>query len=212
MGAPSRGGQLSRPAKREQITGAARAMFLERGYAGTSMDAVTAAAGVSKQTVYSYFPSKAVLFAHILEDEVAQLRLRVPGGATIGSVEDLRRVLLALARELTRRLMTTDMVRLLRLLLGEAYLVPEVRDAIREAMPRQLLAIVGAVLGAAVSGGVVTVSRPDLSARMFVGPVVSFVVIDGILGADPPQPPDDETLAFVVDAFLATLTPREARP
>src|SRR5437899_10334200 len=53
-------------AKRAQIRQAAERLFLQHGYAGTSMDAVTMEAGVSKQTLYRYYPSKDALFADIL--------------------------------------------------------------------------------------------------------------------------------------------------
>lgn len=49
-------------AKREAILEAAKALFLSLGYANTSMDAVAAAAGVSKLTVYSHFTDKQTLF------------------------------------------------------------------------------------------------------------------------------------------------------
>lgn len=59
-------------AKREQILRAAERLFLQNGFALTSMDAITAAAGVSKQTVYSYFPGKENLFEMVLRDLVAR--------------------------------------------------------------------------------------------------------------------------------------------
>jgi len=50
-------------------------LFLEKGYAGTSMDHVARKAGVSKQTVYSHFSSKEQLFSasirHKLDDYLA---------------------------------------------------------------------------------------------------------------------------------------------
>ena len=55
-------------AKRQQITDAARALFLAQGYARTSMDAITAEAGVSKQTLYAYFDSKDDLLKAIVLD------------------------------------------------------------------------------------------------------------------------------------------------
>jgi AcrR family transcriptional regulator len=45
------------------ISQAALDLFLQQGYAATSMDAVAAQAGVTKQTVYRYYPSKDKLFA-----------------------------------------------------------------------------------------------------------------------------------------------------
>jgi TetR/AcrR family transcriptional regulator, regulator of autoinduction and epiphytic fitness len=54
--------------KFEQILKGAMQEFLVRGYAGTSMEKVAAAAGVSKPTVYSYFKDKEVLFQFLIED------------------------------------------------------------------------------------------------------------------------------------------------
>ncbi|MDM4767761.1 TetR/AcrR family transcriptional regulator [Pelomonas sp. SE-A7] len=52
--------------KREAIVQAALAQFREHGFQRASMDAIAAAAEVSKRTVYNHFPSKDELFAEIL--------------------------------------------------------------------------------------------------------------------------------------------------
>jgi AcrR family transcriptional regulator len=70
-------------AKRKQIRAAARRLFLDRGFAETSMDAVTAAAGVSKQTLYRYYESKSALFGDVLGQLIAEPR----PPATAGPVE-----------------------------------------------------------------------------------------------------------------------------
>jgi TetR/AcrR family transcriptional repressor of mexJK operon len=44
-------------AKRDQIREGAQRVFLERGFAGTSTDAIASEAGVSKQTLYAYYAS-----------------------------------------------------------------------------------------------------------------------------------------------------------
>ncbi len=194
-------------AKRAQISAAAREVFLERGYAGASMDAVTAAAGVSKQTLYSYFPSKAVLFRDFLDGELGQLRVDMGAIPTITSRAQLRATLMALAAALVGRFMQEDTINLLRVVLGDAYRVDEARDAVRDVIPGQLFALVEGILGAAADGGVIEPPLPGLTARLFVGPVVSFVILDGVLADGPPRPPDAATLGFVVDAFLATLPP-----
>ena len=49
--------------KRAAILEAAKAMFTQQGFDGTSMDQIAAAAGVSKLTVYSHFGDKEALFA-----------------------------------------------------------------------------------------------------------------------------------------------------
>lgn len=196
-------------AKRAQISAAARAVFLERGYAGASMDAVTAAAGVSKQTLYRYFPSKAHLLTQVLEAELGVMEIGLDPTVPIPvtSVAQLRSMLLLTAHEVTRRFMSEDVIGLIRLVLGEVSRMPDVRTEFREVLPRRLLGLVGALLASADAHGVIRTPRPELSARLFVGPVVSFVILDGVLVEGPPQPPDADTLAFVVDAFIASLGP-----
>lgn len=54
--------------KREQIVQAAVKVFLENGYAGTSMNAVADEAGVIKATIYSHFKDKQQLFIAIIEE------------------------------------------------------------------------------------------------------------------------------------------------
>ncbi len=53
--------------KVEAILQGAMQEFLANGFAGTTMDKVTAAAGVSKTTVYSYFQDKEKLFIALIE-------------------------------------------------------------------------------------------------------------------------------------------------
>ena len=64
--------QRRQEAKREQIRTAAQQLFLDKGFGETSMDSVTAAAGVSKQTLYRYYETKAVLFADVLGQLIAE--------------------------------------------------------------------------------------------------------------------------------------------
>ncbi|MGF6779720.1 TetR/AcrR family transcriptional regulator [Paraburkholderia sp. GAS334] len=53
--------------KRAAIIAAAIEEFRAAGFEATSMDRITARAGVSKRTVYNHFPGKEALFAAILQ-------------------------------------------------------------------------------------------------------------------------------------------------
>lgn len=59
--------------KRRAILAAARQVFLIAGFGGASMEAVAAAANVSKMTVYRHFRSKEELFAGLIEDLCASM-------------------------------------------------------------------------------------------------------------------------------------------
>lgn len=82
--------------KRAAILDAAKRLFVEQGYAGTSMDAVAAVAGVSKLTVYSHFGDKDNLFREAVRlccQEILPEELYQPSPGT--PVED---ALMAIAR------------------------------------------------------------------------------------------------------------------
>ena len=64
--------------KMETVTRAARELFLDQGFSATSMDAIAKAAGVSKATLYAYFPSKETLFAFLIMAECEGLERDLP--------------------------------------------------------------------------------------------------------------------------------------
>src|SRR5689334_22925635 len=58
--------------KRRQIVDGARRVFMDLGFDGASMGEIARAAGVSKGTLYVYFPDKCGLFEAIVETEIAE--------------------------------------------------------------------------------------------------------------------------------------------
>lgn len=192
-------------AKRAQIADAARRLFLDQGFAGTSMDAVTAEAGVSKQTLYSYFPTKTDLLIEVINTSVSKLALTPPQAAELHTREDLRNALIGFSAALTQALMRPEGIALVRLVLGEAFRVPELRRAFRDALPGQVLGRTVALLRQASEAGLIDATDLDLASRMFVGPVMTYVALDGFLSVDPDQPPERAKLERLTDAFLATV-------
>jgi AcrR family transcriptional regulator len=65
-------------ARPDEVLDAALAVFVEKGYAAAKMDEVARRAGVSKGTVYLYFPSKEALIEAIVRRAVAPIALRGP--------------------------------------------------------------------------------------------------------------------------------------
>jgi AcrR family transcriptional regulator len=69
MNAPA---QIKKGRKFDQVIEGARSVFMREGYEGASVDVIARDAGVSKATLYSYFPDKQHLFLAVLEAECAQ--------------------------------------------------------------------------------------------------------------------------------------------
>lgn len=55
--------------KYDQVLAGARSVFLADGFEGASVDDIARAAGVSKATLYSYFPDKRLLFMEVAKGE-----------------------------------------------------------------------------------------------------------------------------------------------
>src|SRR5215475_1307088 len=83
---------------RVAVLNAADDLLVERGYAGVTIEGIAARAGVAKQTIYRWWPSKfEILMDTFLED--AASALKVPDTGTVDG--DLRQHLRQLARFLT---------------------------------------------------------------------------------------------------------------
>ena len=100
---PGSSGQGRAPHRRNEqarlaVLHAADDLLAERGFAGLTIEGIAARAGVAKQTIYRWWPSKVeVLLDTLIED--AQESLALP--ATGSAIEDARQYLRRLAAFLT---------------------------------------------------------------------------------------------------------------
>lgn len=95
VSAPRRRSEKSRLA----IVNATKEILLERGFDGLSIEAVAARAGVGKQTIYRWWPSRPALVADVLLEDADKI-LR-PVDHTDDLAEDLTRWSTRLAETLT---------------------------------------------------------------------------------------------------------------
>ena len=89
---------------RERVLAAARRVFMARGYAGASLEAIADDAGFSKGVVYSQFESKADLFLALLDRRIAERARRNEAIAATGAggAEGLRDLLETAERMMLR--------------------------------------------------------------------------------------------------------------
>ncbi|HEY6280101.1 MAG TPA: TetR/AcrR family transcriptional regulator [Streptosporangiaceae bacterium] len=71
------GSRLPRPARRRQLLGAAREVFVAQGYHAAAMDEIAERAGVSKPVLYQHFPGKLDLYLALLDESVDALSATV---------------------------------------------------------------------------------------------------------------------------------------
>lgn len=192
--------------KRAQIRAGARRLFLHRGFAGASTDAIAAEAGVSKQTLYAYYPSKEELF----EDVLRQMTVDSPqspfahmDGASPESPAALHRILHTLAQSIIAVSMQPEYLALVRTIIAEASRFPQLSTLFRATVPEQAMRSIAMLLDQARANGVIQDGNFDAMARMFVGSLLTYTIIDGLfLGDEPPRPPDAERIRELVDLYM----------
>ena len=161
-------------AKRRQILDAARPLFLAQGFEGTTMDAITAAARVSKRTLYRYYPSKEDLLGDMVHQMSVGRADRSPRRIqqlTIESRDDLERVLFGIASSMVQSHQESDYQQLLRIIIAEGARVPALRDQFVDAVVIPGEAFLASIIERARQQGVVKVDDTDAIIRLFVGAV-----------------------------------------
>jgi len=171
--------------KRQAILAAARTLFLRKGYAGTSMDEVAALAAVSKQTVYKNFSDKEQLFTDIIVGDISEAEAQSQAiiDALPGS-EDVENDLRAIARELVTTVMQPHLVRMRRVIIGEADRFPDLARAWYERGPERGYETMADRFRALAQRGRLRVDDPLLAAQHFHWLVLSVPLNQAMFGGD----------------------------
>lgn len=193
-------------AKRDQIRVAARALFLQRGFAVTTMDAITASAGISKQTLYRYYPSKEALFADILDQLTLQRGTTPPSSWNVTTRADFEAALAWLARDIIGDIMRPTLIALMRVMIAETPRFPHLKALFRTTVSGPGMASITSLIDAARAAGVVVVPETAVAVRLFIGPLLSYLMLEGFFGSEAPQAPPDEEIAAIVRLVVRAVT------
>ena len=181
--------------KRRAILEAATAAFLGKGYLGTSMDEIAALAHVSKQTVYKHFADKERLFAEIVTatvDEIADPN--TDEVMKLGETDDLERDLRDFARRQLRAVMDPRLLRLRRVVIGEAGRFPGLGLLFYERGPGRTIDALATMFERLAARGVLDLDDARLAAAQFNWLVMSIPLNRAmLLGEDEPATPPSST-------------------
>jgi TetR/AcrR family transcriptional regulator, mexJK operon transcriptional repressor len=221
---PAQGETRGYPSKRRAIMDAAAQVFLRDGYTRASVDAIAAAAGVSKQTIYNHFGDKERLLTAVtsaIQDEVIGRqeellaaafpdleRLREPGR--------LRQELLDLTFEWIRLVQGERISALRTLVYAEAAHHPQVLERWHANGPRRVLSKLNRLLVRLGDAGLLELppeltADPERLAHQLTGAarielqVSKFMPLPHDVIEDPGA---WELVGNGVDFFLRAYTPR----
>lgn len=174
-------------AKHAAVLAAARALFMEQGFARTTIEQVAAAAGVSKVTIYSRFTDKPTLFAAVVRSAVSAMRDNDGGERDGGSLEER---LVDFGVPLFRFLLSGELIAFHRLMTHEVLRAPELASRFFDAGPGFKRAQLTAIVAEAHARGEVAVDDPQRAAEDLLALWKGFHDVEMHLGVAQPMPPD----------------------
>jgi TetR/AcrR family transcriptional regulator, regulator of autoinduction and epiphytic fitness len=188
--------------KCEQILKGAMQEFLVRGYAGTSMEKVAAAAGVSKPTVYSYFKDKEVLFQFLIED-LAQKKFNSTFGSEIFEGEPS--IVLRKIAEVTFSKFDTDeeFSSFMRTIVGESGRFPQLAKICVRNLFKPVHEKICTYLTAHPE---LKISDPSAAALLFINTLAHYHVIQDVLhGKDTIQVDRSQMVDTLMEMMLKSI-------
>lgn len=186
----------------DDLIAVAREVFLERGYAGTSMDEVARRARISKASLYREHPSKTALYAAVVHHwaEAGRDAMR-PALEQLVASDDVRGALVTLAGTMRRGILSPPVLHMRRLVTAQAQSHPEVaRTYLEESWNANIRSLADA-LERLSARGLLTVADARLAAEQFTWLVIGAPLNARLLTAD--EAPDASPVSEAVDLFLA---------
>jgi TetR/AcrR family transcriptional regulator, mexJK operon transcriptional repressor len=193
---------------RAAVLHAGRELFLQKGYAGATMEEIAARAGLTKRTVYNHYADKEALFVEIVSEVIAYAE-RFAGGLreefTVRvSAGNVRPWLGDLGCRLALAIVRPEVVALRRLLIGEARAFPTLARDYFDRAPGQVMNVLAEGFDHLGRTGVLRVSDAPRAASQFAYLVAGEPLDRAILvGRTPPREEIDAHARDGVETFLA---------
>ena len=157
---------------RALITEAAASEFLAKGYSGTSVDDIAAAAGVAKRTIYNIYGDKERVFRAMITEAIATAEAYSERLGTSGltdrhtqSGSTLEQRLVDIARDLAQSIHLGPVVPLRRLVIGAAGRFPDLAVEYYRRAPQLVMSQLARALTELDAMGQLVVPDPELAAE-----------------------------------------------
>lgn len=188
--------------KRAAILDAAKRLFTQTGFDGTSMDQIAAEAGVSKLTVYSHFGDKESLFSAAVRAKCEEM---MPSTLFLAGLEgSLREQLVAIARAFLSLITSDEAIAMHRMMMMPGTGDSHVRELFWQAGPQVVKDALTEFLRARVARGELAITDIPGTASHFLCLVKGDLHMQLLCGMSCGVQDDDvdRHLAAVVSLFL----------
>lgn len=190
--------------KFQQVLDGARQVFMADGFEGASVDDIAKAAGVSKATLYSYFPDKRLLFS-----EVASIECRLMADRALELIDETappQEVLTVAAGQIVQFLLSDFAQQCFRICVAERERFPELGRTFYASGPEMGRARLTEYMQGAVERGELQIDDLDMAAEQFSELCKARLWARAVFGIQTKF--SEEEMANVVDNAVATFMAR----
>jgi AcrR family transcriptional regulator len=192
----------------EQIINAALQVFGECGLANARLQDIAARAGVSKGTIYLYFPNKEELFREMIRRTAVAALERAEKAVTHGTPTEQ---LLAFMKGYWQFVRSPVFSTIYRLVLGELHQFPDLAKFYAHDVVARGLKLLGGIIRRGIDAGEFREIEPLVAARM----LVALIVMNGIWRDEHTGVPllahqsDEQVFREVAQFYLHSITATE---
>ncbi|WP_068273619.1 TetR/AcrR family transcriptional regulator C-terminal domain-containing protein [Aldersonia kunmingensis] len=193
--------------RQEELLDCALDVFVENGFERSTIDAIAAAAGMAKRTIYARYPDKASLFEAAVQRAVD--RWVVPIETLRNAETDgLEATLVAIATIRFERFTSADGVALQRILNAEGYRFPELYRLAFDQGTVPALQVIADVLRGHAASGEIEIDEPEVVAGAFLAMTVGGPVTGVAWGLVSDPKVVEHRIRLCVRLFLDGVRPR----
>lgn len=192
-----------RTTKHRSIIDAAKIVFIQKGYASTSMDFIAQEAKVSKITIYKHFKNKAELFSHIMKEHCEKIFNDTPI-IKYSPVSNPRIILTSFCNSFVEALLQPESIGLMRRIIGEVDLFPDLAKQIWQEGKMPILEAFCLYIQDEVTAKRLYTQNPEFAGRQLFGMIKENLVYPVWFGAKhlPNAQDRQEAIQKCLDLFL----------
>lgn len=189
--------------KFDQVLAGARKVFMADGFEGASVDDIARAAGVSKATLYSYFPDKRLLFMEVATTECNRMAEQIM--ERIDESRPPREVLTVTGAHIVRFMLSDFAQQVFRICVAERERFPELGRAFYASGPEMGRERLSDYLLCAVERGELAIEDIAMAAEQFSELCKAKLWTRAVFGIQSTFTAEeiDEVVRHAVDMFMA---------
>ncbi|WP_090219197.1 TetR/AcrR family transcriptional regulator [Epibacterium ulvae] len=188
-----------------QVLEGARVVFMAKGFEGASVDDIAKEAGVSKATLYSYFPDKRLLFSEVVRTECQRQCEATGAGVDFHENHPPAESLYAGARMIIASYLSEISQQMFRICVAEATRFPELGELFYQSGPMIWRTDMRSYLQQATARGDLAVEDFDMAADQFIELCKADLLLRAVFLNETEFSEDEQhrVAAAAVDLFLA---------